>query len=197
MTVLKYICLEGMDGTGKTSTAKLLAERYGATHLANPGATELSMRLRQLLLHEVNVQIPPLESACLFTAGTVSTMRKCFEMAAEDKRVILDRSFLSTFAYQSADGCPMFSLVNLFNSIPAQIQPEATIYFEAPRHVRMARMSAQGRNPDRYEAKGQDFYDRVELGYERAAKMFSTLKINADRPQDEVVEEIACIAGWK
>lgn len=193
-----YICLEGMDGCGKTTVAKYLATKYGAVHVGNPGHTRLAEALREILLHRTDIDIPALEAATVFMAGTISTMRRCRELADEGRRVILDRGFASTYAYQSADGCPLSSLMNLTNAVPSQIQPEMTLFLDAPTEVRVARMAAAGnRGKDRFESKGAEYFERVAVGYRRAAQLFSTISINANQTVEQVADDIACAAGWK
>jgi dTMP kinase len=194
----KYICLEGMDGSGKTTAARYLATKYGATVISNPGGTRLTEALREILLHRTDIDIPALEAAAIFIAGSISTMRRCRELVDEGRRVILDRGFASTYAYQSADGCPLSSLMNLTNAVPAQIQPEITLFLDASPTVRAERLAAAGnRGKDRFESKGAEYFERVAVGYRRAAQLFSTLSINANRTVEEVADEIACTAGWK
>jgi dTMP kinase len=193
-----YICLEGMDGSGKSTVARQLSNKYGAIVVSNPGHTRLAEALREILLHRTDIDIPALEAATIFMAGSISTMRRCRELADEGRRVVLDRGFESTYAYQSADGCPLSSLMCLANAVPAQIHPEMTLFLDVPAEVRAARLAAaEGRGKDRFERRGAEYFERVAVGYRRASQLFSTLTLNGNRPVDAVADEIACIAGWK
>jgi dTMP kinase len=193
-----YICLEGMDGCGKTTVARYLSTKYGATVIGNPGGTRLTEALRDILLHRTDIDLPPLEAATLFMAGSISTMRRCRELADEGRRVVLDRGFESTYAYQSADGCPLSSLMCLTNAVPAQIHPEMSLFIDVPPAVRAERLAAtEGRGNDRFERKGAEYFERVAVGYRRASQLFSTLTINGNRTVEEVADDIASIAGWK
>lgn len=104
----KLIVLEGVDGSGKTTTAAALVDalaREGAsvTCFRDPGSTKLGEKLREVLLHDKSLSLCTKAETLLFMAAREQMMEEQIKPALERyDYVILDRFYLSTMAYQGA-----------------------------------------------------------------------------------------------
>lgn len=193
---MSVICLEGLDGTGKSSVATALSTYFGATVVRNPGTTPLASEIREVLLHKTSVEVPPEEACLLFTAATISTMRRAREMSDAGTRVVLDRGFHSTVAYQGASGCPREVLSAARSCIPQAIFPDRVFYLMVAEHERLRRItSAKGRGADRFEQKPTEYFRKVASGY--AEQMSTMYPIDASYSVYDVAHTIAEISGWK
>jgi dTMP kinase len=100
----RLLVLEGAEGVGKTTQARRLAERLQAAGVAcrslrEPGGTPLGDEIRALLLAP-GAEIGPRAEALLFMAARAQLLERVGALLAEGVTVVLDRFFLSTYAYQ-------------------------------------------------------------------------------------------------
>ena len=101
----RLIVFEGIEGAGKTTQIKLLAERLAAAGIVargvrEPGGTPVGDDIREILLHPEK-QITPATEALLFMASRAELVSRELVPALEDGVIVLvDRFFLSTYAYQ-------------------------------------------------------------------------------------------------
>jgi len=98
-----YAVFEGGDGAGKSTQARILAEKIGATLTFEPGSTETGARLREILLSPDLPDLDPTTEALLMAADRHQLMSEVIEPSlAKGKSVVSDRSFVSSLAYQGA-----------------------------------------------------------------------------------------------
>ena len=162
------IVLEGGDGVGKTTQVARLAARMQAAGLRpctprEPGGTPLGEQIRGLLLHSSDA-IAPAAEALLFMAARAHLVETVILPALEDGQiVILDRMFLSTYAYQGAGrqlGLDGLREANQF--AVAGLTPHLTILLQFPDGSEEGMKRAGRRGPaDRMEAAGDSFHARV------------------------------------
>lgn len=168
-----FISLEGPEGSGKSTQARLLAQalrREGrwVVLINDPGTTRLGRRLRQALLHAKRLRMSALAEAMLFIAGRVQLVEEAIEPAlAAGAVVVCDRFHDSTMAYQGYGG----ELdVEWLNDIGRQIirycLPDLTIVLDVPVRVGFSRLRGAR---DRMEAKARAFHERVRAGYRQLA----------------------------
>jgi dTMP kinase len=183
----KFITFEGIDGAGKSThisgVVDLLRGR-GLTVLATrePGGTPLGETLRELLLH----QAMHLETeALLMFAARREHLAQVIEPAlARGEWVVCDRFSDATYAYQGGGrGLDKSKLAALEHWVHGHLQPDLTFLFDLPPAVAGERISAQGRDLDRFEQERADFHVRVRAAYlERAAQAPARIAvINADQ----------------
>ena len=164
----RLVALEGIDGCGKSTQARLLAERLGAVSTFEPGATPLGVSLRALLLDRDGAPVAPRAEALLMAADRAQHVADVIAPALESGRwVVTDRYAASTIAYQGfGRGLDRGELEGLVGWATGGIRPDLTVLFDLPVAVAAARRSGgQGGGDDRMEAEGAAFQQRVADGY--------------------------------
>lgn len=164
------IVLEGSEGAGKSTQVHLLAERLRTEGvetltLREPGGTPLGDSIRTILLDPAQ-HITAAGEALLFMASRAEIVaRKIDPALANGVVVVMDRFFLSTYAYQIyGRGLPE-SEVRQANSLAiGGIVPDLTVILEVPASEGMGRAAARGAH-DRMEQSGDEFHGRVERAF--------------------------------
>ncbi|MDA8106009.1 MAG: dTMP kinase, partial [Nitrospiraceae bacterium] len=101
-----FISLEGIEGTGKSTQAELLAEHlrkrgFTVVKTAEPGGTRISLKIRELLLSTDNINMDPLTELLLYNAARVQHVKEIIMPAIQRGDVVItDRFSDSTMAYQ-------------------------------------------------------------------------------------------------
>lgn len=172
-----FITLEGVDGAGKTTQADLLDQwfqhkGYEVVRLREPGGTPISEQIRSILLNPENKEMQPVCELLLMEASRAQlTGQTIIPALAEGAVIICDRYFDSTFAYQSAArglSEEMIFDANRMGSIG--LTPDITFVFDIDPEVAWHRACSQA-GPDRMEAEGLAFQNKVRAGYLRLASM--------------------------
>ncbi len=167
-----FITLEGIDGCGKSTQARLLAEwlrgRGRAVCLTRePGGTETGERLRELVLAP-DREMPPEAELFLYLADRSLHVSQVIEPALEEGRVVVcERHADSTLAYQGAGRGLDMELLRRLNALATGgLTPHLTLVLDLPpeqAHLDEARL-------DRLESEGRDFYLRVAEGFRALAR---------------------------
>ncbi len=160
----RLIALEGIDGCGKSTQARILAERLGAVSTFEPGATALGKSLRALLLDRQEAPVSTRAEALLMAADRAQHVTDVIVPALESGRwVVTDRYSPSTLAYQGfGRGLDREALEALVGWATAGLRPDLTVLFDVPVLVAATRRSGED---DRMEAEGEAFLQRVADGY--------------------------------
>lgn len=161
----RLIALEGIDGSGKSTQAALLAERLGAVLTHEPGATALGVALRKVLLEPSEAALSARAEALLMVADRAQHVDEVLSPAlSSGKWVVTDRFSASTVAYQGFGrllDVPM--LEGLVGWAANGIQADLTVLVDVPVDVALARRV--GDSPDRLEGLDRSFHERVRAGY--------------------------------
>lgn len=168
-----FLTLEGGEGTGKSTQAKLLAARLAAKGLSivqtrEPGGTPEAEALRALLVNGDVGRWTAEAEALLNYAARDSHLQKLIRPAlASDKFVLCDRFMDSTRAYQGFAGqCDMILLDALEASIVGATRPDLTLVFDLDPAIGLARAKSRGDgSEDRYERKGLAFHQMLRGGF--------------------------------
>jgi dTMP kinase len=161
--------LEGIDGSGKSTQALLLAERLGAVLTFAPGATPLGAALRHLLLGTEHPPVSERAEALLMAADRAQHVAEVVEPAlVAGDWVVTDRFSGSTLAYQGyGHGLDVGELDTLVSWAAGGLSPDLVVLIEVPVAVAADRRGV-GR-PDRLEGLGPAFQQRVAEGFRRLA----------------------------
>lgn len=164
-----FITIEGIDGCGKSTQARLLAERLSEEHslpvvrTKEPGGWQGGFALRSLLLEGQLAH--PLSELFLFLADRGEHVRQCISPSLiSGKTVLCERYSDSTLAYQSwGRGLPLDRMEELLRWADFPL-PDVTFYIDIPVETALRRI--KGRGPlDRFEKEGGAFLQRVRSGF--------------------------------
>lgn len=194
-----YIVIEGQDGTGKSTQAKLLVEYFEAQGreaivMEEPdGDLAQAHDLHDLILSR-GYNLEPMTNVLLFTAARVELWRKIAEPAlAAGKIVISSRNFWSTLAYQGyGEGIPRSQIIELTkNTLPEKyFKPDFGFILTVSDSERLKRQKHRGKKVETFEAKPNEFQQRVNNAYFEIARDFNLAVIDATASIDEILAEI-------
>jgi dTMP kinase len=161
----RLIALEGIDGCGKSTQARLLSDRLGALLTFEPGATQLGELLRRLLLDSDQPAVSERAEALLMAADRAQHVAEVVMPALEAGTwVVTDRFSASTLAYQGfGRGLDRPELERLIQWASAGVTPDLNVLIDVPVEVAAARR--RGSRHDRLEIEGDPFQRRVADGY--------------------------------
>ncbi len=198
-----FITLEGIDGTGKSTQARLLVRHLRARGLPvhatrEPGGTKLGDQIRRTLLSSRTVKLAPLAELALIYAARAQHLKEVVRPALERGEVLVsDRFNDASFAYQGYGRKLGTAAVRALDRvICGRTQPDLTILLDV--EPRLALQRARGREfrrnsvHSRFEAEGLKFHARVRAGYFAIARREPqrVKLIKADRPVAEVQAEV-------
>ena len=173
-----FVTFEGVDGSGKSTQAQLLAEWLAAdghdvVSTREPGGTPLGTRVRQLVL-DAEEQVDPLAELLLYAADRAQHVRSHVRPALDSGHVVLsDRYADATVAYQGAGrGFPDEIVSELVALATGGLMPDLTLIFDLPvdeSQRRQARRTSKGHKADRLDAEDAAFHTRVRDAYLRIA----------------------------
>jgi dTMP kinase len=160
----RLIVFEGTEGVGKsTQAARLHAGLPGSLLVREPGGTGVGEQIRDLVLHGRG-EIEPRTELLLFLAARAQLIPVIRQHLATGTTVILDRFFLSTYAYQGAGrGLPEDEIREANRVATAGLVPDLTFVLRYPVAAGLRRAGGQ----DRIERSGVDFHERVAAAFTR------------------------------
>ena len=189
------MALEGGEASGKSTQARLLAASIGAVLTREPGGTNLGAQLRHLLLHPATGPIDARTEALLMAADRAQHMAEVVRPALDrGEHVVSDRSAMSFLAYQGAGrGLPIEELRRLSDWASGGLWPDLVVLVDVPAEVATSRLVAEGQRPDRLEAEGGGFHERVRSGFAAlaAAEAHRWVVVDGTGTPAEVAERVS------
>lgn len=165
----KFVVLDGVDGSGKSSQLDLLAsflseQQLDLIRVRDPGGTEIGEQIRQILLRVDNSRMSVRTEALLYMASRAQLYGELIGPALDAGQCVLcDRWVSSTYAYQGQAGEAGAKLVlDLAEAGLERTWPDLTIIIDLPIEAGLARV---GKAPDRMESKGEEFHQRVREAF--------------------------------
>ena len=188
-----FVTFEGVDGSGKSTQAQLLAERLRSEDrevvlTREPGGTGAGERIRKILLH--GESLAPWAEASLFAAARAQLVDEVIRPAlARGNDVVSDRYLDSSLAYQGvARGLGIERVLELNLLATGGLLPDRTFLLALPPADAAAR---QADEPDRIESEGAAFAEEVDRAYRELALVFSERIVLVDgRANPEDIAEI-------
>jgi dTMP kinase len=189
------IALEGGEGTGKSTQARLLAERLGPDTLLTfqPGATAIGVAIRHVLLDPATAGLDPRAEALLMAADRAQHVAEVVAPALDAGRVVVtDRYLYSSVAYQGYGrelGADAVAALSTFAT--RGLHADLVVLLVVPAAVRDERLGARGAL-DRLEQAGTAFHERVEEGYrlQAAADPDRWVVVDGDGDVDSVAARV-------
>lgn len=190
-----FVCFEGGEGGGKSTQARLLADRLEATGrevvlTREPGGTEVGARLREIVLSPATGSLADRTEALLYAADKAEHVETVVAPAlARGAVVVTDRYVDSTLAYQGAGRTlDVAEVEHVARWATGDLRPHLTVVLDLEPSAGMARFDGR----DRIEAEGLEFHERVRAAFlaMAAADPEHYLVLDAARPVDDVAADV-------
>jgi dTMP kinase len=186
-----FVSLEGIDGSGKSTQAKLLAEALGPETLLirEPGGTSAAERIRELLA-DPSLEIDPFAELLLFSAARADLVSRVIRPALEaGTHVVADRFADSSVAYQGgARELGTSHVLSLTDTVIDGLWPDVTVLLRVDPEVGLGRADGD----DRFESEGVELQRAVAEAYEEIAQIASdrVVVIDGNGSLEEVHERV-------
>jgi dTMP kinase len=168
----RFLCLDGVDGAGKstqlTRLESWLRDRgRDVVVCRDPGGTPAGEALRRIIL-DPELPLDPLTELLLYTASRAELVQRIIRPALADGRTVLvDRFVLSTIVYQGhGNGHSRETILRLHQLANDGLMPDWTGVLDVPLEVSVARRCDRA---DRIESRPQDYQGRVREGFRAEA----------------------------
>jgi dTMP kinase len=182
-----FICVEGLDGCGKTTQTRLLVRKlrkmgYGAIYTAEPSRGEIGKFIKRYCLHGEKRTSPIIE-ALLFAADRFDHVKnEVIPTLDEEKIVVSDRYVYSSLAYQGAAGLDL-KWIEMINE--RAIRPDLAIFVDVEPEAVVKRLK-----PKRSVMENLETQRKVREVYLKFVEKGELVKIDGNRSKSEVADYI-------
>jgi dTMP kinase len=190
-----FVTFEGIDRSGKTTQARLLADALGerAVAVREPGGTAVGERVRALL-KDASISVDDRTEALLFAAARAELVSEVIKPALDDGKIVISDRFLdSSLAYQGgARGLGVEEVERVNQFATAGVRPDVTILLDLQPAAAAERAGVE---VDRFEREGAGLQERVRAAYEELAGRDPDrwVRVDADRAPDEVHRDVLAV----
>lgn len=193
-----FITFEGIDGAGKSTqiqiVKKLLEDKgYEVVLTREPGGTDISEKIREIILDNDNDEMSFVTEALLYAASRAQHVYQVIKpQLKQGKIVICDRYIHSSIAYQGyARGLGAEKVMSINSHAIDGLLPDISFFILLPSEKAMERLKKSEKHLDRLEVEKIDFFKKVEQGYEKMAKEYENIiVIDASKSVDKIASEI-------
>lgn len=192
----RFITFEGGEGAGKTTQARLLAERLrergiDTVQTREPGGSPGAEEIRAIAVSgDAERWSARTETLLMYASRSDHLERKILPALEEGKWVVCDRFADSSRAYQGAGGGAPESLIEALDKhVVGDNQPNLTVVFDIPVEVGLERAFGRGLFETRFESKGLEFHQKLREGFLAVAKRHPERCVVLDATGE--VEEVA------
>ena len=199
-----YIVIEGQDGTGKSTQARLLKEYFEKKGeevivMDEPdGDLPQAHDLHDMILTR-GYDLEPLTNVLLFTAARNELWKKIAEPVLKRGGIVISaRNYWSTLAYQGyGQGVSKNKIIRLTKGLLPEkyVFPDFGFILTVSDKVRLERQKGRGKATETFEKMNDDFQQKVNAAYPKIAKDFNLIKIDASGTIDEVFDQIKNALG--
>lgn len=185
-----FIALEGIDGSGKSSAARVIAGRLAREHdvdvvlTREPGGTELGEAVRSLVLSRAGEGMDPVAELLLFSAARAQHVSEVIEPCLRRGAVVIcDRYADSTLAYQwGGRGLDRDTILAVQLVATRGVLPDLRVLFDLPVAVAQARRLGESNTVNRFDEEARRFHQAVRDAY---------LELANSAPEDWVTVDAA------
>ena len=199
-----FVTFEGIEGSGKSSHARTLAETLrnagrGVVETREPGGTPAGAAIRALLLGAEATPLTGLAELFLVCADRAQHVSQVIRPALADGRVVVcDRFSDSTLAYQGyGRGLDLATVRALDAEARAGLEPALTFLLDCPVDVGLGRANARSAPPDRFEREAVAFHQRIRDGFLALAATAPKRIIVIDSTLDPAVASERILAAMR
>lgn len=194
----KLIVFEGPDGSGKTTilknvNQKLTEQGYDIRVVREPGGTEISEKIREIIIDNDNINMAAKTESLLFAASRAQLVEEKIRPGLENGEIILcDRFVLSSLLYQGVGrGLGIDEVKKINDFATGDINPDLTIFFNIDYKTALIRKRANF-SPDRLENEEFDFHKKIFDAYLDIAEKYKDdiKQVDATRSIDEVSSNV-------
>lgn len=184
----RYIAFEGVEGCGKSTHVKRLAEHLDALVTREPGGTGVGTMLRAIMADPANIHLSPRAEALMMAADRAQHLRELVVPTLDAGRhVVSDRSVYSSLAYQGFGRQLDIEELRRFNDFAiASRWPDLVVYIRVD--LAVVRKRLEKRVTDRFEREDDSFFLRIIDGFDElaSAEPDRWLIVDGAPPKDEL-----------
>ncbi|MBS7657272.1 dTMP kinase [Candidatus Bathyarchaeota archaeon] len=185
-----FICIEGLDKSGKTSQSILLVEAlcrkgFDAVYTTEPSNGEIGRFIRKYVLHRKD-RVSPIIEALLFAADRADHVENEIKpLLSEGKIIVSDRYVYSSLAYQGATGLSLDWIKEINKHV---LQPDLSIYIDVSVETLMKRYGKEKSVMEQFETQ-----KKVEKIYKNLVQEGKLIPVNGEQSIESAANEIFSI----
>lgn len=194
----KFIVFEGPDGAGKTTIIKKVKEilekqDLSISYYREPGGTDISEKIRSIIIDNDNYLMDPKTEALLFASSRAQLVaEKIIPDLKEGKIVICDRFVMSSLLYQGLGrNLGIDNIKNINDFATGGIKPDLTLFFNIDYKTALERKRANF-SPDRLENEDFSFHKTIFDGYLEMADLYKDeiVKVDARKSIEDLTSDV-------
>lgn len=189
-----FITLEGIDGSGKDTQAKMLAKYlekkgYSVLITREPGGTSVGEKIREILLNPEIEKVDSRAEVLLFAASRAQIVSNVIKPALKEGKIVISNRYVdSSYTYQGmAREIGLDWVIEVNKWATRELLPDITFFLDIPEEVGLERVDRSRNIRDKIEKNGEIFQKKVREGYYKLAKMFPERYRVIDSKRSEIL----------